>query len=86
LPRLSTSDLRSDVSVLNLLSTSRVGLKTNLPMNDGLILRSRDHSKHDFGHAVLLAPNDGDSGTEKAGGEGSHLAYAFVDVGAGRQL
>jgi hypothetical protein len=55
-------------------------------MNDGLILRSRDHSKHDFGHAVLLAPNDGDSGTEKAGGEGSHLAYAFVDVGAGRQL
>jgi len=86
LPRLSTSDLRSDVSVFNRLSTSLVGLKTNLPMNDKLIFRSRDHSKHDFGHVVLLAPNNGDSVTEKAGGEDSHLADAFVDVGASRQL
>jgi len=55
-------------------------------MNDKLIFRSRDHSKHDFGHVVLLAPNNGDSVTEKAGGEDSHLADAFVDVGASRQL
>jgi hypothetical protein len=81
LPRLSTSDLRSDVSVFNRVSTSLVGLKTNLPMNDELIFRSRDYSKHDLGHVVLLAPMMG-----IAGGEDSHLADAFVDVGASRQL
>jgi hypothetical protein len=31
-PKFSTSDFSSDVSVVNLLSTSAIGLKTNLPI------------------------------------------------------